>query len=105
LGIPYASFKNSAGVVISPTADSVLFAVMEKGNTPIISTTTGLPTTLLDLTAPSGITAWPIVTYAYLILRTSAFRQTCALKTAAVIILDPPVVSTHRSLIPINGIV
>jgi hypothetical protein len=68
---------------------------MEKGGTKIVQGTTSL----VDLTLPSGATAWPFASYSYLVLRSKAFRQTCAIKTAMVI---HTVVST---LIPMNGIV
>jgi phosphate transport system substrate-binding protein len=50
LGIPYANFQNKLGAIIKPTSNSVLFAVMEKGATPLESANSGL----LDLTIPSG---------------------------------------------------
>jgi uncharacterized membrane protein len=78
-GIPYANFKNAAGTIIVPSADSVLFAVMEKGGNSLIA---GSATTILDLTIPSGATAWPFTSYSYLAMRSTSYRQTCAIKTA-----------------------
>jgi uncharacterized membrane protein len=77
-GIPYANFKNAAGTIIVPSADSVLFAVMEKGG----NVANAASPTILDMTIPSGATAWPFTSYSYLAMRSTSYRQTCAIKTA-----------------------
>jgi hypothetical protein len=88
LGIPYASLKNpTTGAIITANADSVLFAVMEKGGTPLVQSVLSL----LDMTAPTGPSAWPFACWSFLIVRTTTFRQTCAIKNAMVIILDSSV--------------
>lgn len=74
LGLSYANFMSSSGDVIVPSSDSVLFAIMEKDAA--ISPTGGL----MDLTVPSAAAAWPLSSYAYLVLRTTAFRSTCTIK-------------------------
>jgi hypothetical protein len=50
LGVPYANLKSSSGTILKPTSDSVLYAVMEKGGTPLPN-----GQLLVDLTVPSGI--------------------------------------------------
>jgi hypothetical protein len=62
--------------IIKPNSDSVLFAVMEKGGVPIVPGVTQF----VDLTAPSGATAWPLAGFGYLVVRSQEFRQTCANK-------------------------
>jgi ABC-type phosphate transport system substrate-binding protein len=75
LGIPYVNFMGSNGVILDPTGDGILFAVIEKGGpgtfTPI--------TNLLDLTVPSNPYAWPLASYSWMVIRKLAFRQTCAI--------------------------
>jgi hypothetical protein len=100
LGIPLVNFQSSHNVLLVPSYDSVLFAVMEKGGVPVTS-----GQLVVDLTIPEGAYAWPMTSYSWLILRKDVYRYSCSIKTAAVIILDSPVVSIHRSLIPMNGIV
>lgn len=73
-GIPFANFKSSTGAIIVPNADSVLFAVMEKGGVPLVQG----ESYLIDLTLPTGTTAWPMSHFSYVQMRTTAVRLTCS---------------------------
>jgi ABC-type phosphate transport system substrate-binding protein len=101
LGLPYASLTSYSGAVIAPNADSVLFAVMERGGVPLdklgnlvdLTGVTGPYVLLASSSRPpchhtllvyADRSSWPLTAYSYLVVRGAAFRSTCAIKTAMV---------------------
>jgi hypothetical protein len=104
LGITYSAMVNSAGNVVLPSVDSLLFAVYERGAQPIASQiSAGIATTnmntvglysyvrhnhiILLLLAHCIICnnhSWPLTLPSFVAMRTNTYRDTCKVKTELV---------------------